>query len=182
MLRRPNRCVQIPSAPDVPLGSRWLAEMEQLDYNLLFRWFAGTSADEQMWVPAVFTKNRERRGEARHRGKFLRAAAEAGRPAPVGRTLHRRWHADRGGGVAEKLPRKDDSDDGNGANFHGTQRKNDTHQSTTDSDAKPYRKSNAESKLSSLGHTLGSDAAFPRASTRKFFRRWRRRWVCRAVR
>jgi hypothetical protein len=46
------------------------------------------------------------------------------------------------------------------ANFHGTQRKNDTEQSTTDPDAKVYRKSsNAESKLSCLGHTLGSDTA-----------------------
>jgi hypothetical protein len=55
---------------------------------------------------------------------------------------------------------KDGSDDGDGANFHGTQRKHDTHQSTTDPDAKLYRmSSNAESKLSCLGQTLGSDTA-----------------------
>lgn len=34
--------------------------MEQLDYNLLFRWFVGLTMDEQVWVPTVFTKNRER--------------------------------------------------------------------------------------------------------------------------
>jgi hypothetical protein len=57
--------------------------------------------------------------------------------------------------------RKDGSDDGDGANFHGTQRKNDTHQSTTDPDAKLYRKSrDAESKLSCVGHTLGHHRDF----------------------
>ena len=71
--------------------------------------------------------------------------------------------------------RKDGSDDGDGANFHGTQLKNDTHPSTTDPDARLYRKSsNAESKLSCLGAHAGERycGAFPRASTGKFFRRW----------
>ena len=62
--------------------------------------------------------------------------------------------------LQKSFRRKDGSDDGDGANFRGTRRKNDTHQSTTDPDAKLYRKSsNAESKLSYLGHMLGSDTA-----------------------
>jgi hypothetical protein len=138
--------------------------MEQLDYNRLFRWFVGMSADEG-WVGAdIVCQESRAAAEARHRGKPLRTSAEAGRAAPVGRTLRRRWHAGRDVGVAEKLPAQDSVDDGDGANFHATQRKNDTHQSTSDPDAKLYRKSrNAESKLS--GATAGRLHARVRGSS-----------------
>jgi hypothetical protein len=124
--------------------------VEQLDYNLLFRWFVGMSMDERHVGTDSGHQESRAAAEARHRGKLLRASVEAGRAAPVGRTLHRRWRADRGVASQKSFRRKDGSDDGDGTNFHGTPRRDDTHQSTTtDPDAKLYRKSsNAESKLS----------------------------------
>jgi hypothetical protein len=78
--------------------------MEQLDYNLLFRWFVGLSMDVPVWDPTVFTKNRER---------LLRGASPAPsssacwrRPepaAPVRRAFHRRWDPHRGLGGAQEL-------------------------------------------------------------------------------
>lgn len=129
--------------------------MEQLDYNLLFRWFVGMSMDERMWVPTVFSKNRDRL--LKHAiaenffGRVLKLVEShlSDEHFTVDGTLIEAW-------ASQKSFRpKDGSGDGDGSNFHGTQRKNDTHQSTTDPDAKLYRKSsNAESKLSYLGHTL----------------------------
>jgi transposase len=60
--------------------------MEQLDYNLLYRWFVGLGVDDPVWVPTVFTKNRDRLLEA-----------------DVARTFLGRWHADRGLGLDEEL-------------------------------------------------------------------------------
>ena len=79
--------------------------MEQLDYNLLFRWFVGLSMDDAIWDVTVFTKNRERllHGDVA-RAFFERVVAQARAAAPaVGRALHRRRHADRGVGRAEEL-------------------------------------------------------------------------------
>ena len=79
--------------------------MEQLDYNLLFRWFVGLSMDDPVWDVTVFTKNRERllAGEVAQ-GFFQRGAGQArgARPA-LRRALHGRWHFDRGVGFAEEL-------------------------------------------------------------------------------
>ena len=76
--------------------------MEQLDYNLLFRWFVGLSMDAPVWDVTVFTKNRDRLLEGDVAAKFLRAvlAQPRGRGAAVGRALLGRRHADRGLGVA----------------------------------------------------------------------------------
>ena len=70
--------------------------MEQLDYNLLFRWFVGLSADDPVWDATVFCKNRDR---------LLDGGAEpaAGAQAALQRTLLGRWHADRGLGLDEEL-------------------------------------------------------------------------------
>ncbi|MBZ5678406.1 MAG: IS5 family transposase [Acidobacteriia bacterium] len=129
--------------------------MEQLDYNLLFRWFVGMSMDERMWVPTVFTKNRERLLKHAIAENFFGRVLQLAQPHlsdehfTVDGTLIEAWASQK------SFRRKDGSEDGDGSNFHGTERKNDTHQSGTDADARLYRKSNhAESKLSYLGHTL----------------------------
>ena len=72
--------------------------MEQLDYNLLFRWFVGLAIDEPVWDVTVFTKNRERLLEGEIAAKFLRAvlAQPKVKALLVGRALLGRWHADRG--------------------------------------------------------------------------------------
>jgi len=57
--------------------------MEQLDYNLLFRWFVGMTLDEPVWVPTVFTKKPGAAAEARDRGELLSARVEAGPRAPL---------------------------------------------------------------------------------------------------
>jgi transposase len=128
--------------------------MEQLDYNLLFRWFVGMSMDERVWVATVFTKNRERLLKHSIAQSFFERVLRLAQPHlsdehfTVDGTLIEAW-------ASQKSFQRKDGGDGDGANFHGQQRRNDTHQSTTDPDAKLYRKSNnAESKLSYLGHTL----------------------------
>ncbi len=84
--------------------------MEQLDYNLLFRWFVGLSMDDRVWDPTVFTKNRERLAARGHRPGLLRAGAGPGpgAPAALGRALHGRRDADRGVGRAEELQEEGD--------------------------------------------------------------------------
>lgn len=131
--------------------------MEQLNYNLLFRWFVGLSPDDQVWVPETFTKNRERLQGSDIFQKFMAAllAHEKVRPLlsnehfSVDGTLIEAW-------ASQKSFRpKDGCDDGNGENFHGQKRKNDTHQSTSDPDAKLFRKAKGrEAKLCYMGHAL----------------------------
>jgi transposase len=129
--------------------------MEQLDYNLLFRWFVGVEIDEPIWSPTVFTKNRDRLlTQDVARSFFERVVARA---APlmsdehftVDGTLIEAWASQK------SFQRKDGGTDGDGRDFRGHQRKNDTHASTTDPDARLYRRSNqAESRLAYLGHLL----------------------------
>jgi hypothetical protein len=76
--------------------------MEQLDYNLLFRWFVGMDMDEPIWAPTVFSKNRDRLLNQAS-PEFLPAGRGPGTGADVGRALHRRRHADRGLGQPEEF-------------------------------------------------------------------------------
>jgi transposase len=131
--------------------------MEQLDYNLLFRWFVGMEMDEPVWNHAVFSKNRDRllnQELARQffeRVKALAAGLMSDEHFTVDGTLIEAWASHK------SFRRKDDSDSGPtaGSNFHGEQRSNDTHESKTDPDARLYKKSyGQESRLSYLGHTL----------------------------
>jgi len=129
--------------------------VEQLDYNLLFRWFVGLGMDEAVWNHAVFSKNRDRLLTSEVAQQFF---AEVNRQAKrfmsdehftVDGTLIQAWASQK------SFRAKDGSDDGDGSNFHGKKRTNDTHQSTTDPDARLYKKSyGKESKLSYLGHAL----------------------------
>jgi transposase len=129
--------------------------VEQIDDNLLFRWFVGLGMDDAVWNHAVFSKNRDRLLTSEVAQRFF---AEVNRQArkfmsdehfTVDGTLIQAWASQK------SFRKKDGSDDGDGSNFHGQQRKNDTHESTTDPDARLYKKSyGKESKLSYLGHAL----------------------------
>jgi transposase len=129
--------------------------VEQIDYNLLFRWFVGLGIDDAIWEHSVFSKNRDRLLTSAVAQRFF---AEVNRRAQkfmsdehftVDGTLIQAWASQK------SFRSKDGSDDGDGTNFHGQKRSNQTHESTTDADARLYKKSyGKESKLSYLGHAL----------------------------
>jgi len=129
--------------------------VEQIDYNLLFRWFVGLGMDDAIWEHSVFSKNRDRLLTSAVAQRFF---AEVNRRAQkfmsdehftVDGTLIQAWASHK------SFRSKDGSDDGDGTNFHGQKRSNQTHESTTDADARLYKKSyGKESKLSYLGHAL----------------------------
>src|ERR1700759_1351354 len=137
--------------------------MEQLHYNLLYRWFVGLGADEPVWGPTVFTKNRERLLQAGDVDKFL---AELLNHKEVRGLLSDEHFSVDGTQVAawasmKSFRAKDGSDEppSGGRNgerdFHGETRGNDTHASTTDPEAQLYRKGpGKEAKLSFMGHAL----------------------------
>jgi len=137
--------------------------MEQLDYNLLYRWFVGLGVDEPVWVPTVFTKNRDRLLEADVARKFLAELIEhrelrgllSDEHFSVDGTQIAAWAS------MKSFKAKDGSGDppGPGRNgerdFHGEKRSNATHASTTDPEAQLYRKGRGkEAKLSFMGHAL----------------------------
>jgi transposase len=129
--------------------------VEQIDYNLLFRWFVGLGMDDAVWNHAVFSKNRDRLLTSDVAQRFF---AEVNRQAKrymsdehftVDGTLIQAWASQK------SFRSKDGSDDGDGTDFRGQKRSNQTHESTTDPDARLYKKSyGKESKLSYLGHAL----------------------------
>jgi transposase len=138
--------------------------MEQLDYNLLFRWFVGLGVDDPVRDVTVFTKNRDRLLEGEIAAKFLRAVLAQPRVKrlissdhfSVDGTLLEAWAS------LKSFRRKDGSDndpDGPGRNaergFHKETRSNATHQSTTDPQARLYKKGDGQpAKLSYIGHAL----------------------------
>jgi len=140
--------------------------MEELDYNLLFRWFVGLNMDDPIWDATVFSKNRERLMA----GDVARAFfAEVGKLAQaeglmsdehftVDGTLIEAWASQKSfkPKAGAQPPSSDDTDPGNpSVNFRGEERRNDTHQSTTDPEARLYRKGlGQEAKLAFLGHVL----------------------------
>jgi transposase len=137
--------------------------MEQLQYNLLYRWFVGLGVDEPVWVPTVFTKNRDRLLEAEVARKFL---AELLAHKQVRALLSDEHFSVDGTQIAawasmKSFVRKDGSGEppGSGRNgerdFHGEQRSNRTHASTTDPEAKLYKKGKGkEAKLSYIGNVM----------------------------
>jgi transposase len=138
--------------------------MEQLDYNLLFRWFVGLNMDDEVWDPTVFTKNRDRMLKSEVARLFFQAVVEEARLIgllsdehfSVDGTLIEAWASQK------SFQKKDDGDSGNpssggnaSVNFHGEQRTNETHESKTDPDARLYRKGNGkEAKLCYAGHVV----------------------------
>lgn len=137
--------------------------MEQLEYSLLFRWFVGLNMDEAVWVPTVFTKNRDRLLEGDIAEKFFAKVLEQARGADllsdehfsVDGTLIEAW-ASHKSFQRKDQPMPPPDDPGNPTvNFHGETRSNDTHESTTDPDARLARKSGGhESKLAYCGNVM----------------------------
>ncbi len=190
--------------------------MEQMQYNLLFRWFVGLGIDDAVWVATVFTKNRDRLLTTEMSQKFLAALLAHGEVAPllsdehfsVDGTLIKAWASmksfqprpqdappdDGGSGeppaaapdpnadqpaaetAAETAPMPEPArrDRNAEVDFRGERRSNATHASTTDPDARLFRKSRGTGAiLCFMGHTLmergggfprrsGSDSLFPR--------------------
>ena len=148
--------------------------MEQTHYNLLFRWFIGLSMDDTVWVASVFSKNRERLIEhdaviELFNQVVLQADEQqllSGEHFSVDGSLIQAWAGHK---TFVRKDRKDDQDadgsdgegkSGNGSdnseagNFKGQKRSNETHESTTDADARLYRKGKTASELRFMGHTL----------------------------
>ena len=136
--------------------------MEQLDYNLLFRWFVGLGMDDAVWSPTTFTKNRDRLLDGDIAAAFFEAVlihADTERLLSdehftVDGTLLEAWASQKSFRPRDQDPPTDAG--GNPpVNFHGQRRSNTTHQSTTDPDARLYKKARGrEARLGYLGHVL----------------------------
>jgi transposase len=137
--------------------------MEQLDYNLLFRWFVGLGIDDAVWSATTFTKNRERLLDGDIAAAFFdailihadRERLLSNEHFTVDGTLLEAW-------ASHKSFRRRDEDPPTGGgggnptvNFHRERRTNETHQSTTDPDARLYKKAQGrEARLGYLGHVV----------------------------
>src|SRR5438045_4808331 len=137
--------------------------MEQLDYNLLFRWFVGLAMDDPIWDATVFTKNRERllRGDiARAFFERVRAQAEqrgllSDEHFTVDGTLIDAWASLKSFKRKDAPPTAPDDPGNPTVNFHGERRSNATHASTTDPEARLFRKGDShEAKLYYHGHVV----------------------------
>jgi transposase len=137
--------------------------MEQMNYNLLFRWFVGLSVDEPVWDASTFCKNRDRLLAGDIAAAFMAAGLNTNEVKvllsaehfSVDGTLIQAWAS------MKSFRRKDGQDEPpspgrNGERkFHGEKRSNETHASNTDPDARLYRKSQGqEAKLCFIGHLL----------------------------
>jgi transposase len=138
---------------------------EQLDYNLLFRWFLDMSADEPTFDASSFSRNRDRLLEHDVADKFFAAVVGQARAAhllshdhfTVDGTLIEAWAALKSFRRKDEKPEdRDPPDDPSNptVNFHGEKRSNDTHESTTDKEARLAKKKGKESRLSYSGHAL----------------------------
>jgi transposase len=138
--------------------------MEQLSYNLLFRWFVGLSMDESVWVPTVYSKNRDRLLEGEIAEKFFAQVLDQARAADllsdehfsVDGTLIEAWASQKSFQRKDGGDQKPKDDPGNPTvDFHGEKRSNDTHESTTDADSRLARKSGGhEAKLAYCGNVI----------------------------
>ena len=137
--------------------------MEQINYNLLYRWFVGFSLDDEVWNHSTFTKNRDRllAGEVAHRF-FAQVLSQA-----EAADFLSKEHFSVDGTLIEALaslksyrPKDEDGPPGGGGrnpsvDFHGEKRSRDTHESKTDKDAYLFKKSKgAKARLAYLGHIL----------------------------
>jgi transposase len=143
--------------------------MEQMEYNLLFRWFVGLSASEAVWHPTVFTKNRDRLLEGAVAEEFFSLIVEQARSHKllsdehftVDGTLVEAWAGQK------SFQRKSNKDDdplnpppvdkssNPTINWHKEKRSNDTHESLTDPEARLYKKTRgSEARLGYLGHVV----------------------------
>ena len=130
--------------------------MEELNYNLLFRWFVGLEMDDAVWDVTVFTKNRERLIAGSVAQKFFAAVVEQARGAgllsdehfTVDGTLIEAWASRRSFVEKQEPPQR-------GTGARGRKLLRDTHESKTDAEARLFRRSQAaEARPSYLGHVL----------------------------
>jgi transposase len=138
--------------------------MEEMDYNILFRWFVGLNLDDPVWDATVFTKNRDRLLEADVAKEFLARVVGQARAKgwtsdehfSVDGTLLEAWASDKSFRPKEKKSSPPPDDPGNPTvNFRGEKRSNQTHESKTDPDALLARKgAGKEAKLSYSGNLL----------------------------
>ena len=149
--------------------------MEQLDYNLLFRWFVGLSVDDPVWDATVFCKNRDRLLDGDIAAKFFASVLNlpqvrkllSSEHFSVDGTLIEAWASmksfvpkSRPGPRPEGWRRQTAIDKSGGSrnaerDFHGEKRRNDTHSSTTDPDARLFRKgAGKEARLCHMGHLM----------------------------
>ena len=138
--------------------------MEEMDYNILFRWFVGLNLDDAVWDATVFTKNRDRLLEAEVAKEFLaRVVAQAREKGwtsdehfTVDGTLLEAWASVKSFQPKDKKSSPPPEDPGNPTvDFHGEKRSNQTHESKTDPDALLARKgAGKEAKLSYSGNLL----------------------------
>ena len=137
--------------------------VEQIEYDLLFRWFVGLGIEDPVWDATSFTKNRDRLLEGEVAQKFLAAVLSQNKVKrllssehfSVDGTLLEAWAS------PKSFCPKDGSGEPPGPgrngerNFHGERRKNETHASTTDADARLFRKGpGKEARLCFMGHAL----------------------------
>jgi transposase len=137
--------------------------MEEIDYSVLFRWFVGFNMDDEVWDPTVFTKNRDRLLDGDVAREFLLQvvgqAREQGLTSDehftVDGTLVEAWAGLKSFQAKDSKPAPPEDPGNPTVNFHGEKRANDTHQSTTDPDARLARKgAGKEAKLSYNGNLL----------------------------
>ena len=145
--------------------------VEQIDYNLLFRWFVGLGIDDGVWDHSTFSKNRDRLLEADVAAKFLEAVLRHKKVKrflsedhfSVDGTLIEAWasmksfRAKDGSGEPPAPSTGEESHKSRNAevDFHGHKRRNDTHESVTDPDARLYKKGKGQpAKLCFMGHAL----------------------------
>ncbi len=138
--------------------------MERLDHDLLFRWFVGLNMDDPVWDATVYSKNRERLLSSDVAGAFFRQVVAQARQLgllsdehfTVDGTLIEAWASQKSfkpkAGDEAEPPAEGSNPE---VNFRGEKRRNDTHQSTTDPEARLYKKAQGhEAKLGYLGHVL----------------------------
>lgn len=138
--------------------------MEQLDYNLLFRWFVGLNMDDPVWDVTVFTKNRDRLLEGDVANAFFEHVLAQARERKllsdehftVDGTLIEAWAGQKSFKRKDQPPQPPSDGSRNpSVDFHGESRANETHQSTTDPDSRMYTKSKgAAARLCYMGHVL----------------------------
>jgi transposase len=137
--------------------------MEEMDYNVLFRWFVGLNMDDAVWDATVFTKNRDRLLAADVASEFLaRVVAQAREQGwasdehfSVDGTLLEAWASAKSFQPKNKKPAPPDDPGNPTVDFHGEKRSNETHESKSDPDALLARKADGkEAKLSYCGNLL----------------------------
>jgi transposase len=137
--------------------------VEELDYNILYRWFVGLSLDDPIWDATTFTKNRDRLLDGDVADAFFAEVLAAIKADgllsdehfTVDGTLLEAWASQKSFKPKGGAGRPPDDPKNPTVNFHGQTRRNDTHQSTTDPEARLYKKAvGREAKLGYLAHLL----------------------------